>query len=133
MDRSAPSARTEATADARLRGRRVLITGAASGIGRELAALYSMTKHAVVGLVRGLAQRLAREKRGRRACAICPGGVQTAIVPGAFQGMKMMAPSVIAREIASLWLEGLNGDVMAKMRAELPAQRIDEPELPPWW
>ena len=39
MDRSAPSAQTEATADARLRGRRVLITGAASGIGRELATL----------------------------------------------------------------------------------------------
>ena len=45
----------------------------------------------------------------------------------------MMDPSVIAHEIASLWLDGGNGDVMVKMRPELPALRIDEPELPPWW
>ena len=40
---------------------------------------------------------------------------------------------IIAQEIAFLWLDGRNGDVMAKMRPELPALRIDEPELPPWW
>ena len=42
-------------------------------------------------------------------------------------------PAVIAQEIVDLWLHGSNGDVVIKMRPELPAQRIDEPELPPWW
>ena len=112
----------------------VVVTASAAGlVGYGADIPYSMTKHAVVGLVRGLAQLLARKKRGQRACAICPGGVRTGIVPAAFEGMTMMEPSVIAREIVSLWLDGENGDVMAKMRPELPAKRIDEPELPPWW
>lgn len=45
----------------------------------------------------------------------------------------MMEPSVIAEEILDLWRHGENGEVRVKMRPELPAQRIDEPTLPPWW
>lgn len=115
-------------------GGAIVATASAAGLvgfGQDVA--YSMSKHAVVGLVRGLAQILARRQRGQRACAICPGGVRTGIVPSAFQGVPMMEPSVIAREIVALWLEGRNGDVKAKMRAELPALSIPEPELPAWW
>ena len=112
----------------------IVVTASAAGlVGFAADVPYSMTKHAVVGLVRGVAGLLSRERKGQRICAICPGGVQTGLVPSAFQGMKMMEPSVIAREIASLWLEGGNGDVMVKMRPELSALRVDEPELPPWW
>ena len=45
----------------------------------------------------------------------------------------MMEPSVIAQEIVDRWLHGENGDVKIEMQPELPALRIDEPELPPWW
>ena len=45
----------------------------------------------------------------------------------------MMDPSVIADEIAALWAAGENGAVMAKMRPDLDALRVDEPELPSWW
>ena len=83
---------------------------------------YSMSKHAVVGLVRGLAPLLDRRKQQQRACAICPGGVRTGIVPAAFQGMPMMEPSIIAQEILDLWREGENGEVRVKMRPELTAQ-----------
>lgn len=115
-------------------GGAIVATASAAGLvgfGQDVA--YSMSKHAVVGLVRGLAQLLARRRRGQRACAICPGGVRTGIVPATFQDVPMMEPSVIAGEIVALWLEGRNGDVKAKMRAELPALPIPEPELPPWW
>lgn len=115
-------------------GGAIAVTASAAGLvgyGQDIA--YSMTKHAVVGLVRGLAQLFARRKQQHRICATCPGGVRTGIVPAAFEGMALMEPELIAREIVDLWLHGENGDVKAKMRPEIPAQRIDEPELPPWW
>ena len=115
-------------------GGAIVVTASAAGlVGYAPDVAYSMSKHAAVALVRGLAPHLERAGRRQRICAICPGGVRTGIVPAALQGMKMMEPSVIAQEIVDLWLDGENGDVMAKMRSELPAQRIDEPELPPWW
>lgn len=43
------------------------------------------------------------------------------------------AASGIAREIASLWLDERNGDVVATIRPALPALKIEEPELPVWW
>jgi NAD(P)-dependent dehydrogenase (short-subunit alcohol dehydrogenase family) len=115
-------------------GGAVVATASAAGlVGYAPDVAYGMSKHAVVGLVRGLAPSLDRKQQGQRVCAICPGGVRTGIVPAAFQGMPMMEPSVIAQEILDLWREGENGEVRIKMRVELPAQRIDEPELPPWW
>lgn len=115
-------------------GGAIVVTASAAGlVGYAPDIAYSMSKHAVVGLVRGLAPLLDRKKKQQRVCAICPGGVRTGIVPAAFQGMRMMEPSVIAQEILDLWLDGGNGEVRVKMRPDLPAQRIDEPELPPWW
>lgn len=115
-------------------GGAIVATASAAGlVGYAPDVAYSMTKHAVVGLVRGLAPALARRGQGQRICAICPGGVRTGIVPAAFQDMPMMEPPVIAREIVDLWLAGENGEVRVKMRPELPGLRIEEPELPPWW
>lgn len=112
----------------------IVVTASAAGlVGYAPDVAYSMSKHAVVGLVRGLAPLLERRQRRQRACAICPGGVRTGIVPAAFRGIPMMEPRVIAQEIVALWLQGGNGEVRVKMRPELPAQRVDEPELPPWW
>lgn len=115
-------------------GGAIVATSSAAGVvGYALDVAYAMSKHAVVGLVRSLAPALARVKKNQRICAICPGGVRTGIVPAAFKDMPMMEPSVIAQEILDLWLDGGNGEVRVKMRTELPAQRVDEPELPPWW
>ena len=116
-------------------GGAIVVTASAAGVvGYAPDVAYSMSKHAVVGLVRSLAPLLA-QKRRHRVCAICPGGVRTGIVPASLRSFltTMMEPSVIAREILDLWLNGENGEVRAKMRTELPAQSIDEPELPPWW
>lgn len=115
-------------------GGAIVVTASAAGlVGYAQDVAYSMSKHAVVGLVRGLAPLLDRMKKRQRVCALCPGGVRTRIVPAVFETMPLMEPAVVAREIVDLWLDGANGDVKAKMRPELPALRIDEPELPPWW
>ena len=112
----------------------IVATASVAGLlGFAADPAYSMTKHGVIGLVRSVAAQLAIQGRPQRVCAICPGGVRTAIVPSVFANVKMMEPDVIANEIVDLWLDGRNGDVMAKMRPELAALRIDEPELPPWW
>lgn len=100
------------------------------GFGADPA--YSMTKHAVVGLVRSLAAQLAMQERPQRICAICPGGVQTNIVPDFMAGTMdgvMMDPAVIAAEIVSLWTSGENGEIRAKVLADQPAERIHEPAV----
>lgn len=115
-------------------GGAIVVTASAAGVvGYAPDVAYSMTKHAVVGLVRSLSPILDRMQKRARVCAICPGGVRTALVPASFEGVSMMEPSVIAEEILDLWRHGENGEVRVKMRPELPAQRIDEPTLPPWW
>lgn len=100
------------------------------GFGADPA--YSMTKHAVVGLVRSLAAQLTIQERPQRICAICPGGVQTNIVPDFMAGTMdgvMMDPAVIAAEIVSLWISGENGEIRAKVLADQPAERIHEPTV----
>ena len=115
-------------------GGAIVVTASAAGlVGFAQDVAYAMTKHAVVGLVRSLALQLARGAKQQRIAAICPGGVRTGIVPAAFQDLPMMEPAVIAQEICELWLRGENGAVRVKMRPELPALDIREPELPPWW
>ncbi|MGB0622133.1 MAG: SDR family NAD(P)-dependent oxidoreductase [Myxococcota bacterium] len=111
----------------------IVATASAAGlVGYGLDPAYSMTKHAVVGLVRAIASQLERTEKGRRVCAICPGGVQTAIVPTYARAIPMMDPRVIAEEIADLWIAGENGEIRARIRADLPAQRIGEPPLHGW-
>jgi NAD(P)-dependent dehydrogenase (short-subunit alcohol dehydrogenase family) len=112
----------------------IVATASAAGlVGYAADVAYSMTKHAVVGLVRSLALHFDATRDGRRICAICPGGVRTGLVPAALRSIPMMEPSVIAQEIVDLWLHGRNGEVRVKMRPEVPAQCIAEPTLPPWW
>ena len=57
-------------------GGALLYTASTSGIsGSQFSPVYSAVKHGVVGLVRGLAKRYAKEKI--RANAICPGPIDT--------------------------------------------------------
>lgn len=112
----------------------IVVTASAAGlVGYPGDVAYSMSKHAVVALVRGLAPHFGRKKLDQRILAICPGGVRTGIVPAAFKDTPMMEPSVIADDIIDLWFNGENGEVRARMRPEIPGKNIEEPELPPWW
>lgn len=59
-------------------GRLVAVASAASTVGLPRLAAYSAAKHAVVGLVRGIAADLATT--GITANAICPGSTRTAML-----------------------------------------------------
>ena len=48
------------------------------------------------------------------------------------RAIPMMKPRVIAEEIADLWIGGENGEIRARTQTDLPAQRIDEPQLEGW-
>jgi NAD(P)-dependent dehydrogenase (short-subunit alcohol dehydrogenase family) len=66
-------------------GGSVVVTASNAGLKPlELDPVYSMTKHAVIGLVRSLAGPLAG--RGVRIGAVCPGGVDTPLVAPDLRG-----------------------------------------------
>jgi len=114
-------------------GGAIVATASVAGlVGYPLDAVYSLTKHAVVGLVRAAALRLAADPRAPRLCAICPGGVATAIVPDYAKAIPMMPPAQIADEIVDLWLHGENGEIRAKIQPDVPAERVPEPKLAGW-
>ena len=75
--------------------------------------MYTMTKHAVVGLVRVLAPSLS--DRGITINAICPAGVDTNIFgPGAQEfvrqhGISLMPPSQIANAVIEAAAGGETG------------------------
>jgi len=117
------------------RGGAIVATASAAGlIGYPLDPTYTLTKHAVVGLVRSMAgvvdmRRAAGAEPGPRVCAICPGGVLTGLMPVALRSVpQIMEPEVIADEIVDLWLHGENGEIRARIREDEPAWKV---ELPP--
>ncbi|MFD1935763.1 MULTISPECIES: SDR family oxidoreductase [Nonomuraea] len=62
-------------------GGAIVVTASLAGlVGYDGDPVYTMTKHAVVGLVRGLATPLARD--GIRIGAVCPGFTDTPLVAG---------------------------------------------------
>lgn len=91
-----------------LRLAEVMEPGSAIVVTASLAALeamasdpfYTLTKHAVVGFVRGVAPRLA--ERGLRINAVCPGIVDTPLVPEeqraalAAAGFPLIRPEAVA-------------------------------------
>jgi NAD(P)-dependent dehydrogenase (short-subunit alcohol dehydrogenase family) len=91
--------------------------------------MYSATKHALVGLVRSLA---AGSPDGPlRINAICPGGVDTAIVPAALrsQGMAMMSPDALAREVVDLLEHGAHGEIRLRLSSSAPAIAVPPPSF----
>jgi NAD(P)-dependent dehydrogenase (short-subunit alcohol dehydrogenase family) len=79
-------------------GGSIVATASLAGlIGMPYDPMYSATKHAVVGFVRGAAAGL--EARGIRINALCPGFTDTAIVVDELRGMlpvPLMEPSFVA-------------------------------------
>ncbi|HYZ53309.1 MAG TPA: SDR family NAD(P)-dependent oxidoreductase, partial [Streptosporangiaceae bacterium] len=65
--------------------------------------IYTMTKHAVVGLVRSLAELLAAE--GITICALCPGFVDTPLIAGARHRFTAAGFPLISAEHAAAAVE----------------------------
>jgi NAD(P)-dependent dehydrogenase (short-subunit alcohol dehydrogenase family) len=65
-------------------GGTIVFTASTAGlVASATSALYAMTKHGVVGLVKALAYQLADD--GIRVNAVCPGPVMTPMLPGFMQ------------------------------------------------
>jgi NAD(P)-dependent dehydrogenase (short-subunit alcohol dehydrogenase family) len=110
------------------RGGAICVTASTAGLaGLPFDVAYAMSKHAVVGLVRSLG--LAWAGSALRISAICPGGVQTAMVPAELAGVPMMAPEVMAGEVLDLLEHGGNGEIRARVALDLPARAIPAPDL----
>lgn len=80
--------------------------------------LYSMSKHAVTGLVRSMGPNLA--ERDIRINAICPGGVDTAIIPEAQRSdaAVFMTPAQLGRDVLDLLQVNETGLTWAKVRED---------------
>lgn len=90
----------------------IVVTASIAGLQPlPIDPLYSMTKHGVIGLVRSVAPLLAKE--GVRLQAICPGGVDTNIVPPDLrkEGTHLAPPSYIADGVLHALEHGKAGDV----------------------
>lgn len=106
----------------------ITVTSSTTGVtSLPFDPLYSATKYAVIGLARSIAA--AGDKP--RVNVICPGGVDTAIVPEALraQGLQGMSPSVLAEEVVDLLERGANGEVRVKNEAEKPAFVVEQVDL----
>ncbi|MBH79179.1 MAG: dehydrogenase [Gammaproteobacteria bacterium] len=108
----------------------ITATASIAGLGPlPFDPLYGTTKHAVVGLVRAVAA--ANEGSGLRINCICPGGVDTAIIPDALKagGFNAMTPDVMAAEVVDLLTQAPNGEVRVKLSADQPAFAVPAMEL----
>ena len=95
-------------------GGAIVVTASVAGLSTwEVDPLYTMTKHAVVGLVRALAPSLAQ--RGITLNAICPAAVDTKIFgPEAEDfvretGLRLMPPSQVADAVIEAVAGGETG------------------------
>ena len=118
----------------RERGGAITVTASIAGMmALPIDPMYSATKHAVIGLVRSVAQSLEQSlgQSSVRVNAICPGGVDTAIVPAALRAsdMAMMSTSEIAREVVDLLARGESGEIRVKLGAGVPAYVAAPPAL----
>jgi len=106
----------------------IVVTASLAGITPyDVDPLYSMSKHAVVGLVRSLGPTLA--ERGIRISAICPGGIDTAIIPEAQRqpDAVFMTPQNIAEEVVRLMDVSETGKSWAKVSESKPAFIVRAP------
>jgi short-subunit dehydrogenase len=86
-----------------------------------------MTKHAVTGLVRSLRSEL--QKSGLRINALCPGGIDTGIIPQQQRtdDAIFMSPEHVAEEVINLFLTEESGATWAKVSESKPAWIMHPP------
>ena len=106
----------------------IVVTASLAGITPyDVDPLYAMSKHAVVGLVRSLAPTL--EQRGIRINALCPGGIDTGIIPDAqrVDDAVFMSPEHISEEVLRLMDVAETGKTWAKVAESKPAFIVRAP------
>lgn len=109
-------------------GAAIVVTASLAGITPySVDPLYAMSKHAVAGLVRSLGPTLA--ERDIKINAICPGGIDTAIIPQAQRSPTavFMTPEHVASEVLNLMTVPENGKTWAKVSENKPAFIIRAP------
>lgn len=109
-------------------GASIVVTASLAGITPySVDPLYSMSKHAVVGLVRSLGPTLA--ERGIRINAICPGGIDTAIIPDEqrTEDAVFMSPAHVAEEVMHLMTVQETGKTWAKVSESKPVFVVRAP------
>lgn len=106
-------------------GGAITVTASIAGFGPlAIDPLYAATKAALISLVRSVAA--ANEGSSVRINAICPGVVETAIVPEAMSGsVPMMPPATMAAEILDLLSRGASGEIRVKLNEETPAFHVE--------
>jgi NAD(P)-dependent dehydrogenase (short-subunit alcohol dehydrogenase family) len=97
--------------------------------------IYALTKHAVVGLVRGLAPRLIAQ--GVTVNAVCPGLVDTPLLDGAARqvladsGFPLIAPEAVAEAVLGCVLGEETGQALVVQAGREPlAYRFGRPPGP---
>ena len=114
-------------------GGAVTVTASLAGVvPYDVDPLYSMSKHAVVGLVRSMGKPLA--ERDIRINALCPGGIDTAIIPEAQRvaSAVFMTPEQVAIEVLYIMETEETGKTWAKVREDKPVFIIRAPgDSPP--
>ncbi len=109
-------------------GAAIVVTASLAGLTPyAIDPLYAMSKHAVVGLVRSLAPDLT--KRDIRIHALCPGAVDTEIIPHAqkTKDAQFMTPDDLAKDVIELMTEKENGKSWVRLRTEKPRYVIRAP------
>ena len=109
-------------------GGSIVVTGSLAGVvPYDIDPLYSMTKHAVTGLVRSL--RLELAECGLRINALCPGGIDTGIIPQQQRtdDAIFMSPEHVAEEVINLFLTEESGATWAKVSESKPAWIMHPP------
>ena len=89
---------------------------------------YAMSKHAVIGLVRGAGPALA--SRNIRVNAVCPGGIDTNIVPPDLKAsgrMVFSSPSYLADAVVEVLTSGGNGEIWVAFGEGHPPWRYEHP------
>lgn len=109
-------------------GGSIVVTGSLAGVvPYDIDPLYSMSKHAVTGLVRSLKWEL--REQGLRINALCPGGIDTGIIPHdqRTKDATFMSPDHVATEVINLFLTKETGSTWAKVAESKPAYIMHPP------
>ncbi|WP_219469275.1 SDR family oxidoreductase [Nonomuraea rhizosphaerae] len=97
-------------------GGAIVVTSSLAGlVGFDGDPIYTMTKHAVVGLVRALAEPLAKERI--RIGAVCPGFTDTPLVAGAREmfvnaGFPLLSAADVAAAVESAFYADAPGTLL---------------------
>ena len=111
----------------RKKGGAITITASIAGLGvLPIDPMYAATKYALIGFGRAVAG--ANANTNMRINVICPGVVDTGIVPDAFKSPDIMAPETMAAEVVDLLHNGPNGEIRVRI-AQRPAFAVVPQDL----